>query len=766
MDAQAPGGRNPTDPQAVRPLCADLDAGRVEQHLGRLEDAYLGQFDQDAVASHVHCLAKLTDRNPVEVLVEDLGDRTARCTVLAFDHPFEFSLITGVLAGTGFNIEHGDVFTLRRLPSPPAPRARRGQQRPGKRRPPPRDGLRQSVIIDCFAGRYAPTDSFDTWADAFTASITEVIGLLDKADAPSVKQAKHRVNELVTGQLAKLESTVAVMLPIQIDIDQVGSSRTRLRIVGQDTPAFLYSLSTALSLYGLSIQHVQIRGDGDRVEDEIHVVDADHQQIVDEAMLERIRLSVLLTKQFTYSLSESPDPVAALSRFARLTEDIMRKPERGQWFDLLRNPRTMDGLAKLLGTSDYLWEDFIRAQYESLLPVFRPYVEGKAFTHTAETMSLRMQQSLEGATTLAEQQAQLNAFKDNETFLIDLEHILNPGVDFRELSTRLTWLAESFVATAARLVYEDMVKTYGEPKTAAGEDSTYAIFGLGKLGGVGLGYASDIELLFVYSDGGKTTGGTREVIDNAQFFSRLVQDTTQSIKTKREGIFEVDLRLRPYGKEGPLACSFKQFCRYYAPEGPAHPFERLALVRMRWIGGDPPLGFAVEQARDQFLYEQPELDMDALWETWAKQRRQKLHPGALNAKYSPGALVDLEGVVQLLQVRHAPRVPQLRAPRLSVAMGALRRAGVLTPAEYADLVGAYHFLRKLINALRMLRGNAQDLFLPPTESDEFIYLARRMGYEPRGPAGPAQQLSEEFSTRTAAIRAFVEHHFGRPCPGA
>ena len=762
MDDHVPPGHCPTELSTVRSLLAELDVDLLEQHLGRLEDTYLLRFDANAIAQHVHCLAQLSAENPVEALLDDLGDRSVRCTVLAFDYPFEFSLITGLLAGTGFNIEHGDVFTLGR---PAQTRPQQGPRRESRPKPPPRDGFSQPVIVDCFTGRYAATDSFDDWAGRFTSSIEKVIGLLEKGDEQSLKRAQHRVNQLVTSQLAKLETTVVAMPFVQIDIDQVDSSRTRLRIVGQDTPAFLYSLSTALSLYGLSILHLQIRGDGDRVEDEVHVVDADHQPILDEAMLERVRLSVLLTKRFTYFLSSSPDPVAALTRFGRLTEDIMRKPERSQWVELLRNPRTMEGLARLLGTSDFLWEDFIRAQYEALLPVLQPYIEGRPFGHRAETMPLRMQQALDGATTLAEQQAKLNSFKDDEIFLIDLEHILVPGVDFRELSSRLTWLAESFVANAARLVHEDLVDKFGKPMTKAGDEATYAIFGLGKLGGVALGYASDIELLFVYSNSGQTTGGLRDPIDNAQFFIRLAKETAQSMKTKREGIFEIDLRLRPYGKEGPVACSLKQFRKYYAPDGPAHPFERLALVRMRWIAGDPSLGFDVEQARDQFIYDQPEFDMDALWETWAKQRNQRTRHNELNAKYSPGSLVDLEGTVQLLQVMHASHVPELRAARLSVAMGGLRRAGVLTPAEYADLMGAYYFLRRLINALRMLRGNAADLFLPPADSDELTYLARRMGYETEGDKSPAQRLLDEFHFRTAAIAASMKKHFHRPCPG-
>ena len=150
--------------------------------------------------------------------------------------------------------------------------------------------------------------------------------MLDRGDPHSIERAKHRVNELVTELLVSLESVgEPMLLPVRMDIEPApggAAGHARLTIVAQDTPAFLYSLSTALSLRGLSI--------------------------------ERVRLSVLLTKQFAYFLDRSPDPFAALSWFELLTEQITGLPEPGKWIDLLGNPRAMHDLARLLGTSDYL----------------------------------------------------------------------------------------------------------------------------------------------------------------------------------------------------------------------------------------------------------------------------------------------------------------------------------------------------------------------------------------------------------------------------
>ncbi len=82
-------------------------------------------------------------------------------------------------------------------------------------------------------------------------------------------------------------------------------------------------------------------------------------------------------------------------------------------------------------------------------------------------------------------------------------------------------------------------------------------------------------------------------------------------------------------------------------------------------------------------------------------------------------------------------------------------------------MAAYRFFRRLINGLRMLRGSAQDLVLPVLDSDEYLHLARRMGYEPEPEITPARKLHLDFETHTAGVRAFVERHFGRDSlPGA
>jgi glutamate-ammonia-ligase adenylyltransferase len=738
----------------VKAACPGLDEGLVREHMARLTERYFHSFPVEAVCRHLGALARLSGDHPVEVLFDSGDSETVACTVLGFDYPALFSLIAGVLAGMGFNILSGDVFTYKRTPEEPTPKGQRPRLRQGL---PSRAFLGRRRIVDHFAGVLETALSFEAWAAELRTRLEEIIGLLERGESDL---AKHRVNEMVVARLAQVQQDAApVLYPVEIEVDNTAPSHTRLKIFSEDTPAFLYSLTNALSLHGISIEHVRIRTVERRIEDEIDIVDEKGNKIETPEVLSSIQLSVLLTKQFTYFLGKAPDPYAALRRFEFIVRDMVHLPGRRRWLAILSNPHTLQDLARLLGTSDYLWEDFIRLHYESLLPMLKPLVAGERFSEPVETIAARLNHALNGATALEDQRQRLNAFKDRELFLIDLDHILNPEMEFSELAERLTALAEHVVAAAASFAHEHLARRYGIPRSAAGLQARFTILGLGKLGGAALGYASDIEFLVIYSDNGSTDD--KETIANSEFFDRLVRNISRFIEAKREGIFHVDLRLRPYGSAGPLASSLESFCRYYGRAGDALSYERLALVRLRCIGGDRTLGAQIERIRDELIYASHNINLDELRELREKQFLEKTAGGKLNAKFSPGGLVDLEYDIQILQVIYGKQIAAMRTPLLHQALMALADAGVLSSEETDQLIEAYRFLRRLINAMRILRGSAQDLFLPPVNSVEFAALARRTGYRRGGALDPSQRLRLDFETHTAAVRAFAERHFGR-----
>jgi glutamate-ammonia-ligase adenylyltransferase len=755
----------------LRSLCPETDEQLILEHLERLEDRYFEYFPEQRVAEHLRLLGQLAPDHPIQTLVQPRERHRLEITVLAFDYPGEFSLITGILAASGFNILSGEVYTYsQHQPSSTGQAAiRRGSfsSRLRKSRSLPRDPLSRRRIIDHFLGTVKSRLSPEMWEIGLQARLSETISLLEGGNEDSFQQARQQVNEQVAQYLSTVQlPTEAVLFPVQIDIRPAKQGAPIVKVVAQDTPFFLYALSTALALRSIFIESIHIRTAANRIEDEFTFLDAQGKQISDAKRLDQVKFSVLLTKQFTYFLSSAPDPYAALCRFEQLVERVLELPEQGRWADLLSNPLILRELARLLGASDFLWEDFIRLQYETLLPLLEPHIHGKSFSTPADQLSAKLDGELASAATIQKKLRILNEFKDREIFLLELDHIVATETSFQILSQGLTRLAEVVLNRALLLVGEPLLARYGQPMTIAGLPARFCLFGLGKLGGGDLGYASDIELLFVYSDNGATEG--EQSISNAEYFNHLVRETTNSIHAKKQGIFHIDLRLRPHGASGPMACSLESFCRYYGPGGEAHPLERLALVRLRAIGGDRALGEQVERLRDEMVYTGQPLDLKALRSARQRQIDDRTRRGELNAKFSPGALLDLEYAVMLLQVASAADNAELRTPFIRDALQHLREVGMLQSEQTDRLVEAYEFLRRLINSLRMLRGSALDLFLPGMDSDEYLHLARRMGYSAAGELTPVQKLHLDFETHTASVRAFVEQHFGReilPVPG-
>jgi len=326
---------------------------------------------------------------------------------------------------------------------------------------------------------------------------------------------------------------------------------------------------------------------------------------------------------------------------------------------------------------------------------------------------------------------------------------------FGHFGETLTHLADQVVSAAWALALEEvgLAEACGGPggggapgagvtPPATGEEATssgggegaapgvgagdWAIFALGKLGGRELGYASDLELLFVYAADPATGAGQAA----AAQYQRAVRSLLRSLPARRAGIFEIDLRLRPHGDDGPLATSVAAFTRYYRPGGGAAPFERQALIRLRPIVGDPALIAEVLEARDRFTYGPEPFDLAASAELRRRQIATFVPAGATHLKYGRGGLVEVEYAVQYRQIALGHRHRSVRTPNLVEAIQALVCLGDLDAAEGARLEAAYILLRQVIDAVRLERGNARDLLLPSPATPAFDCLAHRLGREP------------------------------------
>jgi glutamate-ammonia-ligase adenylyltransferase len=252
--------------------------------------------------------------------------------------------------------------------------------------------------------------------------------------------------------------------------------------------------------------------------------------------------------------------------------------------------------------------------------------------------------------------------------------------------------------------------------------------------------------MILYEGQGETVGG-KVSSTTSEFVEKLIREILQAIKAKREGIFELDLRLRPYGKGSPLGVSYDSFERYFHPDGPAWNFERQALVRLRPIAGDLTFGAKIERLRDSYVYNGTRFDIAAMRAMREKQVLQLVQGGSINAKFSAGALVDIEYLVQGLQIMHGHDKPELRQPNTGASLASLLRIGFISTEDYVTLQQALDFLRRLIQGLRIVRGNAKDLTVPDVDSDQFAFLARRLGYE-----ADVKKLQEDIQRQMANVR--------------
>ncbi|QDT36605.1 glutamine synthetase adenylyltransferase [Stratiformator vulcanicus] len=717
----------PSDEVEATPGLAD--------HLWRTEDSYRQVFSDDDRKLHARMIRRLSTENTVEVDAILQPDGRWRVTVAGLNSVGDLSMICGLLFVYGFDILNGHVFT----DSPVS----------GRR---PVSGFSKGEFVNVFTVTPPPEEVTPNKWIQFEQDLESFVGLVvgnHRAEAQG--RLAKRVAEVL--REVREDATEEALLPVEIDIDNDASELfTVLHIQAEDTIGFLYELTNALAMSGYDVGRVIVSTTGNRVFDTLYVTDPNGRKITAEDDLRRLRAAVVLIKNFTHLLPRSPNPEAALIHFRELVEQLFRQEN---WLDdlaRLEQSKVLDGLARLLGISDFLWEDFLRLQYATLLPVVTD-IEGLAETKDRNRLGRELAEVLDeplvGKGSAHETlKRRLNDFKDREMFRVDMRHILGNIEEFGQFSDELTAIAETVVDAAYRLALNDLHSRYGTPCLESGEDCPLTIAALGKCGGRELGFASDIELMFLYGGGGRTDGD--ESIRNSEFFTRLIELFNSTIESRQEGIFQVDLRLRPYGRAGSPAVPVDAFETYFSPTGPAWPFERQALVKFRPIAGDVDFGYTLLGIRDRLIYTGEPFDATAMRAMREKQVRQLVQAGTFNAKLSPGGLVDTEYLVQGLQITHGSFFPPVRSTNTLEALSALSDAGIVPAAVYERLVDAYIFQRRLIDALRMVRGNARDLTVPSAADEKFDFLARRLGY-----GNSVTDLAKDIERQTAVVQEMV-----------
>ncbi|NLV23578.1 MAG: hypothetical protein GXY54_02190 [Deltaproteobacteria bacterium] len=629
-------------------------------------------------------------------------------TLAAADQRGLLSLVAGLLTAWGVSIDGGRLTTRR---DPPAPAA-------GKTNPAP-----LAKILDIFevtTGREDQDEAF------WTSFADEFKGLIAKTAEGELDSARQGIIDRICAVMKNRPRHAKTLLPVSIRFDNdLSPQMTALHLRSADTPGFLFSFANALAMLEIQIEGADIRTVGEEVQDTFWIQDIQRRKITDPEKLQQIRAACALIKQFTHLLPQSANPGLALRQFGDLVNQVLFQSDWVRDLGSIRSQRVLNNIAALMGVSRFLWEDFLRMQYENLFPMISdPAVLDTCSTR--EELQRDLRKELAATDDEEEQVTILNSFKDRHMFRIDLQHITHHIGDSR-FATELSDLAEVVVEEIAALCYSNLEKRYGQPLREDGRPCRWSVLAVGKFGGREMGFASDIELLFVYETCGQSA--KEKSIDNATFFEKLVRLFLRSLKARREGIFHIDLRLRPHGEKGSLASSLDAFKKYYADTGPAFQFERMALVKLRPVAGDAGLGQRIMALRDAFVYSGKPLDIANILHLRRRQREEAVTTATTNVKFGRGGLVDLEYFIQAKQIEYGAADPALRITHTMTALEKLRETGVINPEQAEQIHRAYRCLRRLIDALRVVRGSARDLTVPATDSADFDYLARRLGYE-------------------------------------
>ncbi len=690
---------------------------------------YATMFSSDEQRRHRGLFAQIEPDQPVRVVAEVGEDGLWRVTVLGYDCPGELSMMCGLMFAYGFDIVTGFVSTERRSTA----------------------GIKDPCgFVDVFCVR---SELDVVLPEVWQRYENDLCDLVRMAQSGLADEAQGRLAKRVADALEGAPVTASRPAPLEVRIDNdAHETATVLHIRGDDTIGFLYELANALTLSGVNIEQVQISAEQGLAADTLLVTDSRRGgKILEPDRMQELQAAVVLIKHFTHLLPGAPDPTAALLHFRSFLRDLFQRPDWLDQLTSLERPEVLAALARLLGVSDFLWEDFLRLQYANLIPVLHD-MAGLEHAKPSDQLAAELQAALASAPSNEDRRQVLNEFKDRELFRIDMRHILGRSDGIEAFGREMTELAELVVATSVAMCRQEIVERFGEPRLADGRPCRLAVCALGKCGGRELGFASDIELIFVYEAEGFTDG--RESIDNANFYARLVEGVCHCIRARSEGVFRIDLRLRPYGRSGSLAVSAESFRQYFHLDGPAWPYERQSLVKLRPIAGDTEFGEQLLSLRDEIVYSGHPVDFAAIRAMRERQVRHLVEAEVFNAKLSPGGLVDLEYLVQALQICHGKVHQELRTTNTWDALKSLARLQIIDAETFQRLNDAYSFIRNVIESLRMVRGDARDLAIPAAQSTDFESLARRLGY-----GGNWQRLQDDLARHVQSVSESVRSVF-------
>ena len=401
--------------------------------------------------------------------------------------------------------------------------------------------------------------------------------------------------------------------------------------------------------------------------------------------------------------SENPD--LTLQRLLVLVEGISR---RSSYIALLvENPVALSQLARLCSASPWIASQLTR--YPQLLdelldprtlysPPSRAEIQGELQQRLLRCDEEDLEQHMEI----------LRHFKQANVLRVAAADIVE-AVPLMVVSDHLTDIAEVVLDATLNLAWRYMVKRHGRP-LCGGErvcDIGFAIIAYGKLGGIELGYGSDLDIVFLHSteSSGRSTNGEKP-LDNTVFYARLAQRMIHILSTHTQSgeLYEIDTRLRPSGASGLMVSSVGAFEDYQKER--AWTWEHQALVRARVVAGDPAIAEAFDTIRRAVLGQKRDREKlrQEVLEMRDKMRSQlsKDEEGAFDLKQGRGGIADIEFMVQYAVLAWACDYPALLDYTDNIRLlEGLAACSLMPPDDVALLSDAYRAYRARVHRLKL-----------------------------------------------------------------
>ena len=400
------------------------------------------------------------------------------------------------------------------------------------------------------------------------------------------------------------------------------------------------------------------------------------------------------------ALGKTPGPDAALARFDGFLGGL---PAGVQLFSLLHaNPVLLDLLAEIMGSAPAMAEHLSRNAGLLDVVLTRGFF---AATPPNPALTRELEAALAAARDVQDLLDLSRRWANDRRFQVSA-HILRHESDVDEAGHALSDIAEAVIAALAGPVQDDLARSHGRVP-----GSGLAVLALGKLGSREMTISSDLDLIFLY-DGPEGVGDLDgpKPLPASQYYARLAQRIINAISalTAEGRLYEIDMRLRPSGKSGPIATTLVGFRQYQ--ETSAWTWEHMALTRARVVAGEPGLAARIDQSVRAILTapRDPGKLLADVAEMRARLEREFPARDLWNVKYLRGGLMDLDFIAQYLQLRHGAAHPEILQGTTAGAFAHLAQAGLLGASLAQRLIEAARLMRQVQAFLRLTVGGAFD----------------------------------------------------------